>query len=217
MNNIQIAYLKLKKAETKLNSFLRYVIGKKLKLKKQVLKSEIDNLIHKKLDSENPIFKELNEENKRLIANENIIFKVTKNGSSPLYSITTKFEGIVHENGFLYLNATENPPIIGGLSFPGSYIGSMNFTGKVNININNNKSQIIGGRITSSYIGKIDINGCIEFESKENNWSWNNGHYYVSKIVADPFNGNNLKRKKYLVNRSKLLALTSEWKKNNLA
>jgi len=215
MNNILLAQSKLKKTEAKLNSFLRYVYGEKLRVRKQELQSVIDNLIYEKLYSENTIFKDLIKECKRLLANDNIKFKVNKEGGNPAAYMTTKFEGKIHKNGFLYLYAIETPPVF-SFFYPGGYLGSMDFMGKAKVSINNTKFQAIGGRVPSSYIGKIDINGSIEFKTKES-WFEIHGHFNVSKIIADPFNGNNIKRKKYLYNRSKLLTLVSEWKKNNLA
>ena len=203
------------RANSVLGLFLKKYYSRRLKRQEELLDSQL--VQHLKETNDN--FRNLIEENLHLIANANIKFKVTDEGSSPWTYMTKSFAGKIHSNGFLYLKAKSNAlEFLEILShfYPSKYIGTMNALGQLTVKAAGEKFQIIGGRVPSMFIGEISREGKIVFETSES-WFEIDGHVHVNKIIADPFKGNSQKRRKFLENRAEIRRTMNEWKiKNNV-
>ncbi len=218
MNGLKEITRELESVEKKLKSPFRFFIKNWLIKKRTLLNRSLDLSLVEHISADNENFRKLVEENKQLLCNENIQFKVTSEGSSPWTYMTKRFEGRIHSNGFLYLQAKSNAiEFLEILShfYPSKYIGTMTPLGLAEANAASTDFQIIGGRVPEVFRGQIDLNGTITFETTDS-WFEIDGHIHVSKIIADPFKGNNHKRELFLRNRSEIRSSINNWKKQNI-
>lgn len=218
MGNLHDCIDKLKSIERKLNNPFNFLFKKQLARRKTTLNRALDICIVNHLCNENLDFKKLVDANRELLANDNIVFKVTSEGSSPWTYMTKNFEGRIHSNGYLYLNAKSNAiEFLEVLShfYPSKYMGSMNPLGWAEASAASTDFQIIGGRVPEKFLGEIGLDGKLTFKTVES-WFEIDGHIHVNRIIADPFKGDNFKRQQFLKNRSEIRGIITDWKKQNL-
>lgn len=178
--------------------------------------AHLDNeLIHELVQNDPDLLKRV-KENESLLSNVEIPFKVTAEGGSPWTYMTKTFQGKIHSNGFLYLEASSNSfewLELLGLLFPTSYQGKINSLGNVLVHCNKRRIGLLFGRVPSAYMGAITSSGTIVFKTSES-WRELDGNTFVSKIIADPFKGDTQQRKAFLENRKVIRKAISDWKEN---
>ena len=184
-------------------------IQKKINL----LKSEQDLLIKSFLENTNEEYKEKTQLNLNLLANDNILFIVTKESMHPLSNYKTELIGEIHANGYLYYNVIKTFSLLNlyPFEYPSHYKGVINNLGESNIKIHKTNFKLNGTRMPQKFKGGIDLNGKIEFNTIESYFDFQ-AKSYVSKIIADPFSGDEIKREKFISNRADLIKMTNEIK-----
>ena len=96
MNGLKEITLELESVEKKLKSPFRFFTKKWLIKKRTLLNRSLDLSLVDHISANNENFRKLVEENKQLLCNDNIQFKVTSEGSSPWTYMTKRFEGRIH-------------------------------------------------------------------------------------------------------------------------
>jgi hypothetical protein len=177
------------------------------------LKYEQDLLIKSFLENTNEEYKEKTQLNLNLLANDNILFIVTKESMHPLSNYKTEMLGEIHANGYLYYNAIKTFSLFNlyPFEYPYHFNGVINYLGETNIKVKKTNFKLNGTRMPQKFRGGIDLNGKIEFKTIESYFDFK-ANSYVSKIIADPFSGDENKREKFISNRADLIKIINEFK-----
>lgn len=181
---------------------------KKLKFDQE---TEIMNYLEKKDD----LFNKTLNANFDLLENDNIIFAVSKEGGNPFTFYETELQGNIHQNGYLYFETKKtnnffNP--FSSLLYPTKYSGIINYFGETNVIASEKNIKMFGSRVPQKFKGSIDSNGNINFKTIKSYFEFD-GHFFVRKIIADPFSGDESKRITFIENRIALKNLITDFRK----
>lgn len=166
------------------------------------------------LELTEPKVKLLREENQQLLINEHIEFSVTREGWGWMRSHAKQLRGRVHDNGYLYANASKTNIVYYNFQrgmYPLTYTGTVNCLGYTEMNMTKTGYFLFGGKIPEKYVGSINERGVLQMKTTKTYWE-HNGSFYVSRIIGDFFSGDNNKRNTFLKNKQQLQAVVSDFR-----
>lgn len=215
-SELELLFAKKKKLLGQTNSLFGFIARGYFLRKSKRLELQLDAAIVSYLRKSNSHIESIVYEIETLLVNERLKFKVTKEGASPFTYMTKRFEGSIHNNGFLYLNAKSNAieylNVLGHF-YPTQYGGEIDAFGNTSVRVTKTSAALFG-KVPSAFIGTIDKLGRMSFRTSES-WREIDGNIHVQKIIADPFNGNAEKRARFLALRQELKNALSDWKINH--
>lgn len=165
-------------------------------------KSELENEVLDYLSLIEPELDERKRENKRLLVNKNILFKVYQEGGSFFGTHATKLSGRIHNNGYVYLETAKiMSPFnrFASSTYPLEFIGRISWDGQMHLDASKTKYQLFGSRIPEEFTGTIDGDGKVEIQLTKSVFEWS-GEYYLHQILFDPFKGDEQKRSTFIAN-----------------
>lgn len=174
---------------------------------------EIETLLMTFLESNNSDFQKLMNRNFDLLINNQIVFKVTAESGGMFSAYGCKLAGKIQDNGFLHMT-TEKTNMSITKAYPKSFIGLSNYFGETGIIADKKSYKIIGTRVPESFIGSIDYSGEIRLKTIESYFQIRKS-YYIKKIIADPFSGDDTKRAEFLKNRNAMKKIIEETRTNH--
>ncbi len=188
-----------------------------------LLNKSLDYLVAELLNTEDYRFSELQEEAQNLLTSSRIPFKITRMGGHPKQFVTTKvFEGAISKKGYLYLRATQNNPEFNTKLYsskPFQYEGNIDYLGSTFVQLKHNVaiSSLSGVGVLDKFEGSISSSGEISFDMSGSAKDIDQRQFYdfPSKLIADPFTGNEEKRRKYLETRKQLREAIRNWRTAN--
>jgi len=210
------------KREKSINKLLDKIKGKKPSQIKLSVSKPLNSLENKQrvelshiILEENDSFRKLYEENQKLLTNDNIELKPTKEGGSTYSAYTKVLSGSVYKNGFLYLNNQKNNNILnpfGAYFYAKEYTGIISPLGITEVHASLKGFYPFGSRVPHGYIGSIDSSGKFHFKVKDSRWE-SHGGYFVKRIIADPFAGEKNKRAQFLNNKGNMIDEINNFRK----
>lgn len=142
------------------------------------------------------------EENHKLLVNNNIKFKVYKEGGSYFGTHATKLKGTMHKNWYVYIEAYKMMlPFIpyAQSMYPTGFKGLISWDGSIDLKVSSRNFQFYGSKVPEEFIGNIGIDGYVEIRMIKASFEWT-GEHYIHKLLFDPFKGNEQKRSKFIEN-----------------
>jgi hypothetical protein len=136
--------------------------------------------------------------NRALISNQNINFVVAKESAALHRTYAKQLSGRIHPNGFLYLE-TDETNLFSSTALTSLFKGYINTMGESSVYAAETSNKFFGKRIPQKFVGSILEDGELEFKVTESCFD-PNGSLYVSRIIADPFNGDGNKTAAYMEN-----------------
>lgn len=186
------------------------------------LKKEIKTLNRLQFDAafeivshQNPRLKELAKANYELFQNSQIQFKVTKSDTTYFSSYTKELKGSIHNNGFIYCKSTKTSwelldkfqhylAYVNFGVYPRQFNGGINYLGEIHLEVTKYGYTYFGSRVPRAFSGEIDKLGNVIISLIENDWEPNGDHYF-SRLIADPFKGNETKRQQFIRNKDVII------------
>lgn len=188
--------------------------SKRKKNKAASLKKKLWKEIRLFLLSSNERFKEVNQKNLDILSSSKIIFKVLDTGRDGWTNHATELDGKMLPNGFLYIDTTDTDfPVFGYQShlYPKQFTGTMNGLCETSVKVSKRGYRFFGSRVPLEFEGTCDKNGNLILNITK--WEWEfTGNNYMSKLMCDPFNKDNDKRRDFLDNKMILISMMKEFK-----
>lgn len=164
--------------------------------------AQIEELILPELVKAEPKLELAVKENKQLLTNQNVKFKVYREGGSYISTHATKLKGSMHKNGFVYVEAYKMMlpfiPFAKSL-YPVKFEGQIHWDGNIDLKVSKRNFQLYGSQVPEEFIGNIDGDGNVEITMVKSSFEWT-GEHYIHKLLFDPFNGDESKRSKFIEN-----------------
>ena len=168
------------------------------------------------LENENQEFIDLYNQNFDLLTSDGFQMVVTREEGNPFSSYSKELIGDIYPNGYLYLTTMKTNFLFTSLQsglYPKQYGGIINGLGKMQARATKLGFILLGGRLPQKYEANIDSDGNMLINTTKTIWE-SNGNYFVGKIVGDPFNKNEVSRKRFLENRHKLNQIILDFRNN---
>lgn len=178
----------------------------------------METLILSNLVQKDPSIHLMVEENKQLLANKDIKFKVYKDGGSYFGTHATKLKGTMQKNGYVYMKAykTMSPLMPFAHSMhPIEFEGEINWEGRIDLKVSKKRFRLFGSRVPEEFIGNIDEKGKVEMSVVKSYFEWA-GTYYIHKLLFDPFKGNKEKRSRFIDNAVAIKRKVQDYMEENL-
>lgn len=204
----------LKKDEDKIRELIVKQVSKKSILLDLVFQQT--NKVIVELEKDNQEFIDLYNQNFDLLTCSGFQLVVTQEEGNPFSSYSKELMGDIYPNGYLYLSTKKTNFLFSSLQsglYPKQYAGIINGLGKMQARATKLGFIILGGRLPQKYEGNIDSDGNIHIKTTKTLWE-SGGNYFVSKIVGDPFNKNEISRKRFLENRQRLNQIILDFRNN---
>ena len=166
------------------------------------------------LEANDAVYRKALNDNFDLLVNEDIDFVVTRESGDPFSSYAKELSGDIHDNGFLYFTTRRTNFVISSIQsgfYPLSYSGLINYLGESSVLVEKKGYKFLGSRVPQKYKGSIDNLGNVHLKTVESYWE-SGGSYYVNNVMADPFSGDEAKRRLFLENRTELKRKISEFR-----
>lgn len=162
------------------------------------------------LRATNDFYQKIHEQNMLLVANKSFELKVTKTryGKHDQAKFTTRFEGGIMSNGYLYFRSVETNEEFTFDSYAAKLIGTIDEHGATEVEEYETKIAFLRS-LPAYYQARININGEVHLEVTETDLS-TEAALIAFELAGDPFNRNEKKRKLFLRNRSEMNRLISE-------
>lgn len=192
--------------------FVTFQNTKKRRLKAR-LNVELEDAIITQLKEKDTGFNSLLLQNNALMANNSVKFKVYQEGGGPWGTHAKVLEGKVHSNGHIYLQTTKQmSPFIPFATnvYPTRFSGSIKWNGNIKLDSTETDFNLFGSRVPQLFEGRIDVNGKVEMKVVESDFDLY-GYYLINKLICDPFKRDELKRKRYIDNLSKINRIFSTY------
>lgn len=162
------------------------------------------------LRATNDFYQKIHEQNMLLVSNKSFELKVTKtrHGNHDQAKFTTRFEGGIMSNGYLYFRSVETNEDFTFESYATKLIGTIDEHGATEVEEYETKIAFLRN-LPAYYEARININGEVHIEVTEAELS-TDGSLIAFELAGDPFNRNEKKRKLFLRNRSEMNRLIAE-------
>ena len=173
---------------------------------KRKLSIALEEAIVEELTEKDSDFAALILQNKELLTTKAIRLKVYEEGSGPFGTNAKTLEGKTHKNGHIYLKTAKqmNPfmPFATSL-YPTRFSGRIKWNGDIQLEATETDFKLFGSRVPQLFEGRIESDGKVEVKMLDSDFD-PFGHYLINKLICDPFNKNEHKRRRYLSNLFKL-------------
>lgn len=116
----------------------------------RIIKSQIEELVLSVLVQNDSSVQPLIDENQQLLANNEVKFKVYKEGGSYFGTHATKLKGTIHKNGYVYMEAyrTMLPFIPFAQSmYPTEFKGEINWDASIDLKVTSRNFQLYGRKV----------------------------------------------------------------------
>lgn len=155
-------------------------------------------------------YQKIHEQNMLLVSNQSFELKVTKTryGKHDKAKFTTRFEGGIMSNGYLYFRSVETNEDFTFESYAKKLIGTIDEHGATEVEEYETKMAFLRS-LPAFYEARINIKGEVHLEVTEAELS-SDAALIAFELAGDPFNRNEKKRKLFLRNRSEMNRLISE-------
>jgi hypothetical protein len=155
-------------------------------------------------------YQKIHEQNMLLVSNQSFELKVTKTryGKHDKAKFTTRFEGGIMSNGYLYFRSVETNEDFTFESYAKKLIGTIDEHGATEVEEYETKMAFLRS-LPAFYEARINIKGEVHLEVTEAELSAD-AALIAFELAGDPFNRNEKKRKLFLRNRSEMNRLISE-------
>lgn len=156
------------------------------------------------LNTENDFYQKIAQQNSELLYNKSFEVKVIKVVNSPGENdkFSTRFEGGIFPNGFLYFKSVAVNENFTFQSYASRLKGKMDHHGAGEVIAINTQMDLIK-TLPASYDAKIDQAGNIHLEITELDASFD-ASLIAYHLAGDPFAGSEKRRKLFLRNRSEM-------------
>lgn len=167
---------------------------------------ELEEAIINELKETDDVFISLLLENNGLLVNKSVKFRVYQEDGGPWGTHARVLEGKTHNNGHMYLKTTRqmNPfmPFATNI-YPTRFSGSIKWNGNIKLGSTETNFKIFGSRVPRLFEGRIDVNGKVDMKVVDSDFDFS-GHCLISKLICDPFNKDERRRKRYVSNLAKI-------------
>ncbi|MBK6953649.1 MAG: hypothetical protein IPH24_16855 [Crocinitomicaceae bacterium] len=158
----------------------------------------------------NDFYQKIHEQNMLLVSNKSFELKVTKTryGQHDKAKFTTRFEGGIMSNGYLYFRSVETNAEFTFDSYATKLIGTIDEHGATEVEEYETTMAFLRN-LPAYYEARINMKGEVHLEVTEAELSVDSS-LIAFELAGDPFNRNEKKRKLFLRNRSEMNRLISE-------
>ncbi len=167
---------------------------------------------------EQPHWQAVAHENQRLLAQEQVLAKVTRESGSTYATYSSQLRGGIRKNGYLYLTTEQNVWLLNIFSQYYRYTtfsGTINGLGLARVAGQGVGLSLFGDRVPQEFKADITKEGGLIMRKTKDYWE-SHGGYFMKSLVADPFKGNENKRQQFLQNRQRLLKALNDFRKKLL-
>jgi hypothetical protein len=211
---------KIREIEAKIVNYRKSRVSRsiivKWELKYQELNNYLNNRLNERLILEDDSYKDFSKKNIKLLRNNKIIFKTSRNGVSITGTHATVLKGKIHKNGHIYCQTEKtNFPIFtmfSQFSFPSAFKGRIDCLGNVRL-MKSETGMALIKNLPKKLEGLITEDGIITIKTTEREGDiFSNGSYMISRIVSTYAFEDEQTEQEFFSNRNDLLGMIKDYK-----